>query len=80
VSLIDKLNFGQDSAESEIETLHKVFLSTPFYNNLKSQKLKKWLVIGRKGSGKTAACLMLFRQLRNEHQVSLIAPESLAKW
>lgn len=75
---IEKLNFGQDSAESEIETLYQVFLPTAFYNNLKTRDLKKWLVLGRKGAGKTAACIMLFRHLQNEHMVSLLTPTSLS--
>lgn len=78
MSYIEKLNFGQDSAESEIETLYQVFLHTAFYNNLKAQDLKKWLVLGRKGAGKTAACLMLFRHLQNDHMVSMLTPTSLS--
>jgi len=39
--------------------------------------MKKWLVLGRKGSGKTAACLMAFRQLQKENKVSLLTPKNL---
>jgi len=74
--MIDKLDFGQDSAESEAQTLHYVFLSAPFYRRLRT--FKKWLVLGRKGSGKTAACLMLFRQLKNEELVTYLTSRSLS--
>lgn len=74
--VINDLDFGQDSAESEAQTLHQIFLSVPFYERL--QSLKKWLILGRKGSGKTAACLMLFRQLQQEGKVTLLTPRSLS--
>lgn len=76
MNVLEKLSFGQDSAESEIQSLHYVFLSVPFYQRLKT--MKKWLVVGRKGSGKTAACLMFFRQLETEHKVTLMTPKSLS--
>ncbi len=73
---IRKLDFGQDSAESETQNLQHIFLSVPFYERLKD--MEKWLVIGRKGSGKTAACLMAFRQLQRENKVTLLTPKSLS--
>jgi len=76
MSIIEKLDFGQDSAESEMQSLHYVFLSLPFYERLKNTK--KWLVIGRKGSGKTAAALMLFRQLKTDYKVTLLTPKSIS--
>jgi hypothetical protein len=76
MSALEKLNFGQDSAESEAKNLKYIFLSAPFFNRLKNTQ--KWLVLGRKGSGKTAACLMLFEQLKKNSEVSLITPKSLS--
>lgn len=73
---IKNLDFGQDSAESEIQNLQYIFLYVPFYERMKD--IRKWLVIGRKGSGKTAACLTFFRQLQQENNVTLLTPKSLS--
>ncbi|HRJ54750.1 MAG TPA: hypothetical protein PLV64_00580 [Anaerolineales bacterium] len=76
MSTLKKLSFGQDSAESEKETLRYLYLPTPFYERLKDTK--KWLVLGRKGAGKTATCLMFFDQIKNQYDVSLITPGSMS--
>jgi hypothetical protein len=73
---LNKLDFGLDSAESEMQYLKKIFLSLPFYERLK--ETKKWLILGRKGSGKTAACLMFFEQIQHTNHVSLLTPKSLS--
>jgi hypothetical protein len=47
---LKKLSFGQDSAESEIETLRYLYLPTPFYERLKDTK-NGWFS-DEKGQGK----------------------------
>jgi hypothetical protein len=75
--MLEKLDFGRDDAESEKEFLERVFLQTKLFERVKSNK--KWLVLGRKGSGKTAVCLTLLRQLKNEKSyVSLITPANFS--
>jgi len=76
MSTLKKLSFGQDSAESEIKSLRYLYLPIPFYERLKDTK--KWLVLGRKGSGKTATCLMFFEQIKNQYNTSLITPKSIS--
>lgn len=75
--MLNNLKFGRDDAESEQEFLQKVFLPTALFNRIKSDD--KWLVLGRKGSGKTALCLTLFRELQQEKAyVSLIEPANFS--
>jgi len=75
--MLDKLDFGKDDAESEKGFLQRVFFPTKFFERVKNNK--KWLVLGRKGSGKTAVCLTLLRQLQDEQaRVSLITPANLS--
>jgi GTPase SAR1 family protein len=75
--MLDKLDFGRDDAESEKEFLERVFLPTKLFERVKTNK--KWLVLGRKGSGKTAVCLTLLRQLQDEKsQVSYITPANFS--
>jgi len=77
VASIRKLDFGHSSAESEVDILPAVFVRTAFFERIR--KFKKWLVLGRKGSGKTAARLMLFRQLQEQNKVvTTITPGSLS--
>lgn len=75
--MLTNLKFGRDDAESEQEFLQQVFFPTALFKRVK--KNDKWLVLGRKGSGKTALCLTLFRELQNEHAyVSLIEPANFS--
>lgn len=78
-SLIDKLDFGKESAESEQSFLEKVFLPTAIFQRL--SKGERDLVLGRKGSGKTAVCLRLHRELEEKQaRVSLITPRDLSRF
>ena len=57
---IQNLYFGKDDAETDITSsglLRDGFLKTAIYETVKAGK--KTLVIGRKGSGKSALCMML---------------------
>lgn len=77
ISLISKLDFGHNSAESETDILPKVFVKTAFFERV--QNFKKWLVLGRKGSGKTATRLMLYKHLTDLNQlVTTMTPGSLS--
>ena len=58
--MIENLYFGKDDAESDIGRgglLAKSFLETSQYKD--ALVGKKWLILGRKGSGKSAICLKL---------------------
>jgi len=78
-ALISKLDFGQDSAESERGFLQKVFIPTSLFIRIKNGK--KQLVLGRKGAGKTAVCLTLYENLNNQKErVSLVTPRDLSKF
>ena len=69
---ISNLFFGSDDAEFDEKNgfLRQVFLKTSIYNRvIKSQRE---LVIGRKGAGKSAICIMLKNALNNENINTLI--------
>ena len=75
-----ELTFGHDYAERDAKQgfLSKVFLKTPLYNRIKNNQCE--LVIGRKGSGKSANCLILKDTFESEgSKVVLLTPESLSK-
>jgi hypothetical protein len=77
-NLIEKLDFGRDSAESEKDFLQKVFVPTPLFKRIKNGN--KNLVLGRKGTGKTAIRVSLFDDLnKNNKKVSLMTPRNLSK-
>lgn len=63
---LSNINFGKDDATIEAKSgfLGKVFLKTSFYNRVKSGQ--KFLVTGRKGSGKSAICFYLIEALKSE--------------
>src|SRR5436309_1424937 len=63
---INKLNFGSDDAELDERNnfLDKVFLKTAIY--LRTKELLRELIIGRKGSGKSAIFLMLKKALQDD--------------
>jgi hypothetical protein len=77
---IEKLWFGSDDAELEEKRgfLNKVFLKTSIYNRVKNAQRE--IVIGRKGTGKSAICLMLKNTLESDgEKVLLITPKSLSQ-
>jgi len=76
---IQKLYFGKDDAETDFTgsgLLRESFLKTDIYDRIKARV--KTLVIGRKGSGKSALCLMLNRQLCNEVASSIVTPDAIS--
>ncbi len=76
---IADLDFGKESAESEQKFLTKVFLPTPVFDRIRGGH--KQLVLGRKGAGKTAVCLTLYENLKQQElDVSLITPRDLSKF
>ncbi|MDZ4785628.1 MAG: hypothetical protein SGJ02_06075 [bacterium] len=77
---IAELTFGNDDAERDAKQgfLSKVFLKTALYNRIKADQSE--LVIGRKGAGKSATCLILKNAFENEGmKVALLTPESLSQ-
>ena len=60
------VSFGKDDAAMDAKQgfLDKVFLKTSFYHRVRTGQ--KFLVTGRKGSGKTAICLSLKNALEAE--------------
>lgn len=78
---IKKLTFGSDDAELDEKRgfLSKVFLKTAIYHRAKNSFRE--LVIGRKGSGKSAICLMLRNALQSEGiKAVLVTPDSLSQY
>lgn len=78
---INKLYFGKDDAERDITSngLLKVgFLKTSMYEIAKQGS--KSLVIGRKGSGKSAICLMLDNNFSNNESTysCVITPDAIS--
>jgi len=78
---IQKLYFGKDDAETDFTSsglLRESFLKTDVYNRTKARV--KTLVIGRKGSGKSALCLMLNRQLHREANANacIVTPDAIS--
>lgn len=77
--LLRKLDFGMESAETDMTFLEKAFLYTAVFDRIKTGK--KHLVLGRKGAGKTAVCIKLYDYLDSlGAQVSLISPRDLQKF
>ena len=77
---ISALNFGSDDAELDEKHgfLDKVFLKTSIYHRAKESQRE--LVIGRKGTGKSAICLMLKKAFESEAATTiLITPKSLSQ-
>lgn len=77
---LSRLTFGSDDAERDAKHgfLDKVFLKTAVYKRILEGRRE--LVIGRKGSGKSAICLMLINALRLENiTASLITPRYLSQ-
>ena len=77
---LKKLMFGSDDAERDAKQgfLSKVFLKTALYDRIKADQCE--LVIGRKGAGKSATCLILKNAFESEGMnVVLLTPESLSQ-
>jgi hypothetical protein len=75
--MLENLYFGKDDAESDIGRgglLAKSFLKTSQYTDALSGK--KWLVLGRKGSGKSAICLKIVADF--EDSASLVTPDEIS--
>jgi hypothetical protein len=78
-SLLKSLYFGKDDAESDIAAgglLRDGLLKTAAYNNAMSGR--KTLVIGRKGSGKSAICVGLREAPPSGLTVSVITPDEIS--
>lgn len=67
-SFLKKLNLGSSSAENEMRDLNSYYLETDQY--LKALRGEAHLVIGRKGSGKSAIFLQI-RDIERERNRSL---------
>lgn len=77
---LNKITFGSDDAELDEKHgfLDKVFLKTSIYNRAKESKRE--IVIGRKGSGKSAICLMLKKAFEGEGaSIILVTPKSFSQ-
>ena len=61
-NLINNLSFGKDAAEHEAN-LEEFFLKTPIFNELLSGQ--RTLVVGKKGSGKSAIFKMLSKKVKD---------------
>jgi hypothetical protein len=74
VSELQKINFGEFIAEHETETLYDLYIETSHYQNL--IKSEHNIVIGRKGTGKTATLYYLEQVLENDvrNHICLIKP------
>lgn len=79
MSMLEALYFGFDDAERDFASglLNSSFVETPFYQTAKDGR--KELILGRKGTGKSAVCLMLEQALAQEHiPAFLITPDALS--
>ena len=76
---LGRLYFGKDDAESDIAAgglLRSSFLETAAYRQAKSGK--KRLIIGRKGSGKSAICMRLLLQGSKGIEACMISPDEIS--
>jgi hypothetical protein len=76
---IDLLYFGRDDAEMDIADgglLRAGFLPTPAYDA--ARRARKHLIIGRKGSGKSAICRTLAAQDDADLITRLVTPDALS--
>ena len=80
VVTIDKLYFGKDDAETDISSgglLEQGFFQTSVYQQASSGR--KSLIIGRKGSGKSAICVVLNRRRQDgERHFVLVTPDEIS--
>jgi hypothetical protein len=76
---IDRLRFGRDDAESDIEEgglLRAGFVATTAYQA--ARDARKRLILGRKGSGKSAICRMLAEESHPGLAAALVTPDGLS--
>ncbi len=75
ISFLESLNIGASSAENEYRDLGQYYIETDEFNSVKRGEVQ--VVLGRKGSGKTALFFQLRDRLReNKHVVVLdLKPE-----
>jgi hypothetical protein len=76
---LNTLYFGKDDAESDFTSgglLRQGFLKTHAYEEAYAGN--KTLFIGRKGSGKSAICLMLHNSLSKQGYAALITPDEIS--
>ena len=71
---IAALDFGQPAAEQEADDLHSYFLRTAAFRAARTGS--RWLFVGRRGTGKSANCLELARDLSHNRRnvVSVVCP------
>jgi hypothetical protein len=79
--MITTLYFGKDDAETDFTSsglLQGSFLKTAIFDQIKSRA--KSLVIGRKGSGKSALCLILKKELNKEEKTyaCVVTPDAIS--
>ncbi len=76
---LEKLYFGKDDAESDFARgglLRQGFMPTRAYEEALAGA--KTLIIGRKGSGKSAICLMLRNALSSGNLCALVTPDEIS--
>ncbi len=76
---LEKLYFGKDDAESDFARgglLRQGFMRTRAYEEALSGA--KTLIIGRKGSGKSAICLILREALSSENRCALVTTDEIS--
>jgi hypothetical protein len=76
---LERLYFGKDDAESDFAKgglLKQGFMRTRAYDEALNGR--KSLIIGRKGSGKSAICLMLRNTLSPDGLCALITPDEIS--
>lgn len=73
-SKLQRVNFGEFIAEHESENLYNYFVETSHYQNL--IKSEHNIIIGRKGTGKTATLYFLEQELQDDvrNHICLIKP------
>ena len=75
MSFLNSINLGQDEAETD-SNLKSYFLKTEIYDRAKSGA--KTIIIGRKGSGKSAIFKILEDELQNNKTIVSITPSQYA--
>ena len=72
---LKRIDLGKDEAEQDAN-LHRYFVKTPAYNACLEGK--KYIVLGRKGSGKSAIFTLLNDELSKENLTIQITPDQYA--
>lgn len=79
IDKIDRLRFGRDDAELDIAEgglLRRGFVATAAYSA--ARDARKSLILGRKGSGKSAICRMLAAENSPQFAAALVTPDGLS--